>query len=306
MGTDPVDYDSRQEPNWQEPDTHEDEIAYEAARWEHLAEGSPAPPRICPTFWPNNADILAALNAPSASYACRDALTILKGIGGEALHKAALQMDETFDWIGNNNEIQSDGPNGLGYYPGRCVLQGALQYMAYCTNELPVSNVIDEELGPDADDATLYALLSISLFVQAAQINVLESVEAPLPCLPEYSEIIGTACYAACEAKNRRAMTELRARLSIQAEADQAARRKLASQEANAARHKMHRDAKALVLKWWNDGDYAKFSAKSVVAAKYPDALEAAGLRIRNKPFKPSTVETWLAEGRPAEGKPQK
>lgn len=283
MARDPVDYDSQ----------------YEVARRDHLVEGSPAPPRIGPTFWPDAiADIPAALNEPSASYACRDAVKILKGIGDEALHKAAFQMEQTFEWIGNGDEIISDGPNGLSYYPARCVLQGALQYLDHCLEELRPPDVVDGELGQDHDAATLYALLSVSLFARALLLKVHET-----PNHNEYADIIGTACYAASEARNRRVIAETRDRLTQLAAMEQANARTEQQKRLNAARHKNARTAKAQVLQWWNDKDYARHFSKADAANGYPEVLEALGLRNGDKLFKPSTVENWLAEGRRAEGK---
>ena len=268
--------------------------------------GSSAPiPTICPTNWPKSiAEIPRHLSDDSASYACRDALDILNGLNDDMIRKAAFQIEQTFDWIGNVDELIIQGPNGPEYVLARFVLNGALQYMDYCASELPVSDVVDEELGPDADDAMLYAILAVSLFVQAAQTNFLETLEMPPQRPPNYPDIIGTACYAASEAKNRRAMAELRQRLSLKAEIDKAAERKAKSQEASAARHKEAREAKALVLKWWNEeGDYAKYRTKSAVYQKYADALEFMKLSNGGRSFKLSTLETWLAEGRDAEGR---
>jgi hypothetical protein len=227
------------------------------------------------------------------------------------IRKAAFQIEQTFDWIGNVDELIIQGPNGPEYVLARFVLNGALQYMDYCASELPVSDVVDEELGPDADDAMLYAILAVSLFVQAAQTNFLETLEMPPQRPPNYPDIIGTACYAASEAKNRRAMAELRAEHAkatkdsqSASEEAQRAERKLKSQNANGAKYKEFRKAKAQVLKWWNEeGDYAKYRTKSVVYQKYADSLESIKLSNGSRPFKPSTVATWLAEGRDAEGK---
>ncbi len=279
-----------------------------AAQKERTLLGNPS--RFCPTRWPESfTAVYKHLGESSAEYALRTALKVLNGIDAETIHKAAFQLQQTFDWIHYADEAIADGPDGLGYYPARDVLDGPLQYMEYCVSELPASDAVDEELGPDADDAMLYAILSVSLFVSAAQLHLSKALSekfgAPFPHVPEYSDIIGTACYAASEAKNRRAMNELRARLPIQAEAAQAAARTKQSKEANAARHRETRKAKELVLKWWNEGDYAKFAHKADAADAdyYPAALEAEGLLIGGKPFKSSTVATWLAEGRAAEGK---
>ena len=262
------------------------------------------PSRFCPTWWPESfTAVYKHLGESSAAYALSDALKVLKGIDTETIHKAAFQLQETFCWIESTDETIVDGPQGLQYAPARDVLDGPLQYMEYCVSNLTVSDAVDKELAPDADNAMLYAVLSVSLFVTAAQLHLSKALSekfgGPIPHAREYSDIIGTACYAASEAKNRRAMNELRARLSVQAETAQTEK----SRKMNAAKHEAARKAKALVLKWWEETDCARYASKSVVAAKYPEALKAEKLTNGDKLFRPSTVATWLIEGRPAEGK---
>lgn len=287
-----------------------DPDADEATRMQMLLDyGIPSslPPKICPSNWPDSiTKAVAHLSDISASYACANALEILKGIDDETIHKAVDEMLGTFLWMAFDGQILIDCPDRQESVRAGDVLKGALQYMEYCTSELPPSDVVDGILGEFCDEATLYALLAISLFVQAAQLNFLETLELPPPRPPEYADIIGTACYAASEAKNRRAMAEMRAKLSVETEAVKAAERKRKSQELEAARHNSARKAKTRVLEWWNDGDYSKFSAKCDAAAQYPAALETDGLLNGNEPFKPSTVYNWLAEGRAAEGKARK
>lgn len=277
-----------------------------AAERDRAALGNP--PKFCPGSWPESfTNIHAHLGESSAAYAFSQALKLLKGIDVETIRNAAYQLELTFDWIESADETIVDGPQGLHYVPVREVLDGPLQYMEYCLNELTVSDAVDGELGTNADDAMLWAILSVSLFVRAAQIHFAEALSekcgAPIPREPAYSDIIGTACYAACEAKNYRWFRETIEQRARQDELNKATESQERVKALNDARHDADRKAKALVLKWWEEGDYAKYSAKSDAAAQYPAALEAEESLKGCKPFKPSSVTRWLREARAAEGK---
>lgn len=265
---------------------------WEAARLEHARESAPPAPPIMPAKWLQHlAHMPAHFPSTCASEACQQALNILKGFDDDTIRSAAFQMVQTFEWVGDEEEY--DTPAGSVFL--RYVLSGPLQYLEYCSHVLPPSDIVDGELGDKADGDTLYATLAIALFSQA-----LEHKSHP----DLYADRISTACYASCMALHHREMREIRERFSLQTETEKSA----ASKVGNEARHQRDRAAKALVLKWWNEGDYAKFCAKSDAAAPdhYPAALEAAGLSKGVKPFRPSTVATWLVEGRDAEGKAKK
>ncbi len=261
---------------------------WEDARLEHAREYAPPAPPITPAKWPQHlAHMPAHFPSACASEACTQTLDMLKAFDADTIRSAAFQMAQTFEWIGDEEEYDTAAGSVLLRY----VLSGPLQYLDYCSHVLPPSDIVDGALGDKADGDTLYATLAIALFAQA-----LEHKSDP----DLYADRISTACYASCMALHHRELREMRERHSLQAETEKVAK----SQAANAARHQRDRAAKALVLKWWNDeGDHAKYSAKSAVYQKYADALEAEESLKGGKPYQPSTVGNWLTEGRAAEGK---